>query len=1731
MRKVLFTFCCLLCIVSVQAQTSITINSGTDIINSGAMYNISGVYGPGVIPDSFINNGEYIDTTAIGAFNVAGPFYFSGAGITDVYDFNINSGLSTLAATVTVWDSATINTGDSLASSGFLVLHSGATLVNNGALMGNVVGLVTNASATSGACPSFTSALSLNVSGTEMKYQWQSSTDDATWTPVAGATNATYTATVTGTVYYSCSLTTANTSYAQATPGVELIYDYIAPTTGAITGASAVCTGATTALTDAAGGGVWSSSNTAAGTVSTGGIVYGVAAGVTTISYTVTTACGSLSATQVMTVNPTPNVATIPNQTLCNTAATTAVDFSSTVSGTTYSWTNSNTNIGLTGSGSGNNISSFTATNTTNATITGTITVTPSTSSCTGAAQSFNITVHPTPTVTSVTDQYYCNSLSTTAITFTGSVSGATYSWTNDNISIGTGASGTNSIPTFTTTNTTNSLNTGVIVVSPSANGCIGSPLGFSINVYPTATETIPSTEGICNGTATGNLNFNGTVAGTTYTWTNSNSSIGLASTGTNSIPSFTVINAGTTTETAVISVTPSANGCSGSVQSFTLYVHPTPTVNNPGNQTLCNNTTTSTIHFTGAVDFTEYSWTNSNTTIGLGASGVGHHIYSFTALNGSAVIDTAVINVTPTAHGCAGEAESFLIIADPTPSVTATSDQTVCNGVADSVSFSGSAVAGTAYVWTNSNSGIGLGASGAGTTYFTATSGTNVADTGTIIVTPTANSCNGTPDTFTISVNPTPTVATTHDTALCNGVSYAVTFTGSLVSGTTYAWTNSNTTIGIGASGTDTTGTFTATNGTNVIDTSIVTVTPWASGCNGVSDTFTIIVNPTPTVTVPATEGVCNGAATGDLDFSGPVSGTVYTWTNSNSSIGLASTGTNSILSFAAINTGTTTQEAVITVTPSANGCTGTAHSFHLWVHPTPTVGTPDNQTICNNATTTAVDFSGTVDFTHYSWTNSDTAIGLAASGTGNIALFTATNGTSVIDTAVITVTPTAHECVGPSTSFMIVVDPTPNVAPTPDETVCNGTTDSVSFGGTVLNTSFSWTNSNTGIGLGASGTGTTLFTATSGIHIADTGTIIVTPSANSCGGAPDTFTISVNPTPTVAPSDDTALCNGTVYSATFGGSLVANTTYAWTNSNTTIGMAASGTDTTGTFTATNITPNVVSGMVTVTPWASGCAGITDTFTITVNPTPMLSSALILPAQCDSTNVYYADTSLTAGTTYAWTMPSITNISVPATNGIDSINEIIVNSSTNPIAVTFVYTLTANACVHTQNVVVTINPNPQLSSPLTNAQCDSMVFAYVPTSLTGDSSFMWTRLYVEGTDSLGGIGTGGINDFLINTTSANVTDTYKYIITAYGCSDSELVTVTVHPTPKLLSTLTPNPICSGATFNYLPESLTGGVSYAWTEDSVANIGSSMTSGMDGVDNVLTNSSSVPLQVTYVYTLTANGCSFTQDVNLIVNPLPVAPVITTSVSDVCDNAMYQNFGVSTPPPAGESYTWSSTAGGSIAAIGNSGQYSIVDFSEPGTTTIMVTATINSTGCNSESSVPVTVGTGSATQAYVVYSFGEFICLENNVTSYQWGYDNKATLDSTILVGQINQNYANSNPDTIHNYYWVITTQNGCSAKSYYNTPGATAISNVNEGTTDVKVYPNPASALVNVDITSTETGDVTVELTDMLGQKINEVPASNNKAVIDVSKLAAGVYIIDCYCGGIKIAAAKFIKN
>jgi gliding motility-associated-like protein len=759
--------------------------------------------------------------------------------------------------------------------------------------------------------------------------------------------------------------------------------------------------------------------------------------------------------THQIVINPTPDVTLPPNQDLCNGDQTAAINFSGSVSGTVYNWTNTGPIIGLASSGTGN-IAPFTASSNGNSTATAGITVKPTANGCPGPSKIFTITVHPTPTVVQPVNQLLCNGSSTNLVSFTGAVTGTTFNWINSNPAIGLPASGTGDISSFIAVNNTNAPISATITVSPEAGNCPGAAKTFTITVNPTPGVNQPADQQLCNGSTTAAINFAGNVGTATYNWTNSNPSIGLASSGSGNIAAFTALTNASATTVATITVNPTANGCAGPTKTFTITVNPIATVNQPANQVLCNGSNTSAISFTGLVPGTVYQWTNSNASIGLPLSGSGD-ISSFAATNTTGAPVTATITVTPVTTDCPGASKTFTITVNPTPGVNQPADQQLCNGsTTAAINFAGNVGTAT-YNWTNSNPSIGLAASGSGNiAAFTALTNTSATTVATITVNPTANGCAGPTKTFTITVNPIATVNQPANQVLCNGSNTsAISFTG-LVPGTVYQWTNSNASIGLPLTGSGNISSFAATNTTGAPITATITVTPVTTDCSGAAKTFTITVNPTPDALQPANQQLCSGSMTNAINFTGAVNSTVYNWTNSNPSIGLAASGSGNIAAFAALTNPSSSSSATIVVKPIANGCSGTDKTFVITVNPVPTVNQPASQTICNGGTINGISFTGLVPGATYKWVNNNTAIGLPASGTGDINSFTGINKTANPIIATIIVTPVTTDCPGAAKTFTIAIQPTPNVVATNSAIVCLGKPVQLAATGAVQ---YSWT------------------------------------------------------------------------------------------------------------------------------------------------------------------------------------------------------------------------------------------------------------------------------------------------------------------------------------------------------------------------------------------------------------------------------------------------------------------------------------------------------------------------------------------------------------------------------------------------------------------------------------------------------------------------------------------------
>jgi hypothetical protein len=224
-----------------------------------------------------------------------------------------------------------------------------------------------------------------------------------------------------------------------------------------------------------------------------------------------------------------------------------------------------------------------------------------------------------------------------------------TYTWVNTTPSIGLGAAGTGDIAAFPAINGGTAPVIATITVTPHlANGgitCNGPTQTFTITVNPTTTVNPVANAAYCDGAVTAAIPFSSPVTGTTYAWTNSDPSIGLAPGGLGDIPSFTATNPGVTPVVATINVTPSANGCPGVPISFTITVNPRPVPTIIGPTPVCQNSVGNV--YTTELAMSNYSWTVTGGSVTAG-SGTGSITVTWTA-SGTQTITVTYTNI----NGC----------------------------------------------------------------------------------------------------------------------------------------------------------------------------------------------------------------------------------------------------------------------------------------------------------------------------------------------------------------------------------------------------------------------------------------------------------------------------------------------------------------------------------------------------------------------------------------------------------------------------------------------------------------------------------------------------------------------------------------------------------------------------------------------------------------------------------------------------------------------------------------------------------------------------------------------------------------------------------------------------------------------------------------------------------------------------------------------------------------------
>jgi uncharacterized protein (TIGR02145 family) len=659
----------------------------------------------------------------------------------------------------------------------------------------------------------------------------------------------------------------------------------------------------------------------------------------------------------ILTVNPTPHVTNNPlTQSIC-TETSTNITLTSTVAGSDYSWTTSGSSPNVTGfsDGTGTAINQTIANN-------GYMienveyTITPEANGCPGPDSLFTVTVFPRPDLANNPPDTAICSGQPTGVNLSSHISGTQFTWTAVPSSANVTGYADQTTPTIlidqTLSNTGYVPETVTYQLTPVANGCNGNVWNYTVTVWPVPdVSNSPMAKEICNNNNT-DVNLTSNISGTLFTWTATPSSANITGYTDNTTPDTHIgdnlINMGDINETVTYHITPHANGCSGNVFDYTVTVVPSPFLTNaPLNNSICNNVSTA-LNLTSNVAGTQFSWTttaSSGNVTGYANSTTPGTLIDQTLNNSGYDWETVTYHITPENSGCPGSVTDYTFTIYPVPDVYFTPNgETICEGTSTNLVIE-SHIAGSSFSWTATPSSPDLSGFSDGNGALIAQvidhAGFTI-ETVTYQVTPEANGCPpGTTLPVVATINPRPAVTSSPpEQAICSGITTNLLLSGD-VAGTSCSWKVYTTATNLSgySDGSGPLIAQTITNSGYTIDTVTYRIAGTANGCTGDSTDVQVVVYPVADVLfTPPSQSLCSGETT-SLSIASNVANTSFTWTAtpSGSTVSGYAPGSGTLIQQTLVNSSYTIPTVTYTVTPVANGCTGTPNTVVTEVYPWP--------------------------------------------------------------------------------------------------------------------------------------------------------------------------------------------------------------------------------------------------------------------------------------------------------------------------------------------------------------------------------------------------------------------------------------------------------------------------------------------------------------------------------------------------------------------------------------------------------------------------------------------------------------------------------------------------------------------------------------------------------------------------------------------------------------------------
>jgi gliding motility-associated-like protein len=1227
------------------------------------------------------------------------------------------------------------------------------------------------------------------------------------------------------------------------------------------------------------------------------------------------------------------------------------------------------------------------------------------------------------------------------------------------------------STATYTSPNL--SANTNYYVTSTNSFGCESSPrtsVTVTVNAIPSITSA--STGTVCSGSSF-SYTITSSVGGSTYSW-DRGTVTGItnpAVSGQSANPIVETLSSTLTTATNVIYViTPTANGCTGSAFNYTVTVNPLPAVTSASTGSACSGVAQN-YNITSNVSGTTYTWSRNSVSGVSNGTVAGQTSNPITEILNNTLpgVVSVTYQIIPTANGCSGTSFNYIVSVYPSPGISSSSSGTICSNVAQNYTIT-SGTGGTTYSWSRATvTGISNGSlSGQTSNPITESliNTTTSAVTVTYSITPTASGCSGSPFTYSVLVNPAPSITSSATGAICTNIAQNYSITSSL-GGTTYNWSRA-TVAGISNGATASTSNPITETLVNTTTGSIIVaynITPVSGGCTGSPFTYSVTVNPVPTISSSSSGTVCSNNSQ-NYTITSSITGTTYSWSRATVT-GISNTSvsgqTANPITESLINTTSAPVNVSYSIIPSVSGCSGTVFNYSVSVNPSPTISSVSSGTICSG-TNQSYTITSATSGASFSWSRAAVAgitEAAVSSQTSNPITESLTNSTTSTVHTIYQITATASGCSGPTFSYDLSVKPLPTITSSATGTICSNVSQSYSISASIAGSSYSWGRATvTGIS-NTSVSGQSLNTITESLVNTTINPIVVTynivPTANGCTGPSSNYAVTVNPAPTVNSGTTGTICssNAQNYNIT---STISGTTYNWSRATVTgisNGSVSGQTANPITESLINTTSSAVNVVYNITPSASGCSGTAFNYTVSVNPSPTISS-VSSGTICSGVNQSYTITSATAGASFNWSRAIVTGITEAAVSGQTSnpIAESLTNTTTSTVHAIYQITATAAGCTGpTFSYDLSVKPLPSVTSSATGTICSNVSQSYSISASIAGSTYNWSRATVSGISngSVSSQTSNPITESLINTTTNPVIVIYNITPTANGCTGSSLnYAVTVNPTPTINS-VTTGAICSNTAQNYNITSTVSGTSYSWSRAVVTGISNTAVSGQttNPITESLQNTGASSVNVTYIITPTANGCAGS-NFNYIVSVNPTPSITSATTGTVCSNVA-QNYLI-TSSTTGTTYTWDRAVVTGISNAGVTSQPSnpiteqlINTGSTSVNVTYIITPSANScigTSFNYTVTVNPKASITSSNSGIICSGIAQNYSITSNGTgtiSYSWDRASVTGISNAAVSGQtsnpILETLQNTTGSAVNVTYTITPTVNGCLGNS------------------------------------------------------------------------------------------------